>query len=465
MNILLTAIWVVSLTITVAWYFTQIHKGRLLTLQSFIVLQFFFLPILIQYPFATMPENITTIGETGYQLTLRGFDTAFLVTIWGMAWFSLPFLLHANSPTVQRIAAWTADTLATGASTKILLFLLAIGVGSSTIIFHEDPTASFTSGGLRGAAILHHYLNPPLMILVTIIPMIAALSLFRAITSNTLTTRVIMVTVFFIASGVGLLTGTRTTALLGLFMVVSAIIIAKSHARTIRRPWLAMVSLIIPAMVFLVFIFSIASMRNGTSFIASILGVFGDGHNSLYFHMFYGNTFSDLRDFGRIIGGWNGHYLFGKTLLSGALAFMPHIVFPEKMHWTWGAVTSPMAGIYTPNFPGLRPSIFGEWYMNFSLPGVAIEAFALGVVTRSLDVYLKRAAVALKASPPYLSWSHYLFKTLTAIILVEMSINACLSAGAVQIYLFIALLILFKVLQKKGSINPCYKGTVQSCCE
>lgn len=449
MNILTTAIWVVSLTITVAWYFSQIHRGRLLTLQSVIVLQFFFLPILIQYPFATMPENITTIGEAGYQLTLRGFDTAFLVTIWGMAWFSMPFISHVNSPTVQHIADWTADSMATGTSTKILLFLLAIGVGLSTVIFHEDPTASFTSGGLRGAVMLHHYLDPPLLVLVAIIPMVAALSLFRAITSNTLTTRVIMVTVFFIASGVGLLTSTRTTALLGLFIVVSAIIISKSHARTIGRPWLAVVSLIIPAIIFLVFIFSIASIRNGGSFIGSILGVFGDGNNSLYFHMFYGNTFSDLRDFSRVIGGWNGHYLFGKTLLSGVLAFLPHAILPEKESWTWSAVTSPMAGIYIHNFPGLRPSIFGEWYMNFSLPGVAIEAFALGVFTRSLDVYLKRAAMALKTSPSHLQQNQYLFKALTAITLLEMSINACLSDGSVQTYLFIALLMLFKVLQKR----------------
>ncbi len=445
MDMLTTSIWMIALILTIGWYIAQINIGKLITLQSFVVLQFFLLPILIQFPYATLPGNIVTIGEAGYQLTLRGFNAAFLITIWGMIWFSLPFIIRLRIKGVWQIADLTVDTFCTAASLKILLFLLIICLVAVYALFMADPGASFYTGGLRGATIMHHSLNPLLMVVVAFVPIIAALSLYRSVLNKP---RSVYAMIFLIASIVGLLTGTRTTALLGLFMVIVAFIMARSHAGGYRHPWYTLLKLTIPSLLFLIAIFSIAGLRDGKSLAESINDVFGDGINSLYFHIFFGNTFSDLRDFSRILGGWNGKYLYGETLLSGVLSFLPHAILPEKIEWTWGAVTSPMAGIHAPNFPGLRPTIFGEWYLNFGLPGVAFEAFMLGAFVRSLDGYLKHAALAMQSYSSPAQWNSYIFKTLTTIILVELSINFCLSAGAIQVYLIVGLMIALRLLRR-----------------
>lgn len=114
--------------------------------------------------------------------------------------------------------------------------------------------------------------------------------------------------------------------------------------------------------------------------------------------IFYGNSFSDTRDFAVILSFWDGHYFLGKTYLAGVIAFVPRFLSDFRDTWSLGVVTATMAGFKTTEHAGLRIGLFGEAFLNFGLGAVFLLGMFIGAITRYIDLRMKQSAKATPVS-------------------------------------------------------------------
>jgi hypothetical protein len=107
------------------------------------------------------------------------------------------------------------------------------------------------------------------------------------------------------------------------------------------------------------------------------------GTDSFAANIFYGNAFSDLRDFAWILSGFGGAFLLGKTYLAGALGFVPSFLFPLRQQWNIGPTTLVLSGFInsdpTHKHPGLRGTFVTEAYLNFGYIGIIGISILLGL--------------------------------------------------------------------------------------
>jgi oligosaccharide repeat unit polymerase len=134
----------------------------------------------------------------------------------------------------------------------------------------------------------------------------------------------------------------------------------------------------------MVLTFYIGNARAGEFSISGFLA-------SLFFMLFYGNNFSDLRDFAWVYSAWDHIYWGGKTYLAALLAFIPRFASHFRDTWGLGAATASAVGFDPEVHPGLRPGAFGEGFFNFGLLGVIAVGLLLGIVLRRVNTDVKRA--------------------------------------------------------------------------
>lgn len=97
-------------------------------------------------------------------------------------------------------------------------------------------------------------------------------------------------------------------------------------------------------------------------------------------NIFYGNTFSDGRDFAWMLSGFDGVYQMGRTYIAGVFSFLPSDLFPWRREFAIGPYTLELAGIVNESgeHPGLRGGMFFETFFNFSYIGVVILGMLCG---------------------------------------------------------------------------------------
>jgi hypothetical protein len=135
------------------------------------------------------------------------------------------------------------------------------------------------------------------------------------------------------------------------------------------------------------------------------LGSVRAGHYSLtqFFEvlvalLFYGNTFSDLRDFSWVYSHWNHVFWGGKTYLAAIGSFVPRFASEFRDTWGLGVVTATTVGFDPHVHPGLRPGVFGEGYFNFGWIGVTVIGLMLGVIYKRVDLDVKKALITSRPS-------------------------------------------------------------------
>lgn len=109
--------------------------------------------------------------------------------------------------------------------------------------------------------------------------------------------------------------------------------------------------------------------------------------------IFYGNNFSDTRDFAWILAYWNFEYVYGKTYLSGIMSFIPSFLSDFRLEWSLSRYTNTFVGFDSSIHPGLRPGKFGEVFLNFGIAGVALFGFIYGYILSYTNFKLKRIII------------------------------------------------------------------------
>ncbi len=165
--------------------------------------------------------------------------------------------------------------------------------------------------------------------------------------------------------------------------------------------------------------FYLGSLRAGSYSLAGFFGTFVD-------LVFYGNTFSDLRDFAWVYSAWNHVFWGGKTYLAAALSFVPRFASHFRDTWSLGAMTAATAGFDPEVHPGLRPGVFGEGFFNFGLPGAIAIGLMLGIILRRVDSDVKRA---LSCGQPSM------MKAFASTMLVGVATTLAVSAGFSGLYI------------------------------
>jgi oligosaccharide repeat unit polymerase len=174
--------------------------------------------------------------------------------------------------------------------------------------------------------------------------------------------------------------------------------------------------------------------------------------------IFYGNSFSDVRDFAVVLSFWDGKFLWGKTYLAGLMAFVPQTLSSFRAQWSIGVVTATLVGFDPTSHPGLRTGISGEAYLNFGIPGVVAVGLIAGAIIRLVDSETKRALRLLPRS----NLRAYSFWVILALVGVAEN-----SSGASGIYTTMLLLWLSWLFVRvfgdgKGNVPPRQAGTAEA---
>jgi hypothetical protein len=146
---------------------------------------------------------------------------------------------------------------------------------------------------------------------------------------------------------------------------------------------------------------------------------------SLFFLLFYGNNFSDLRDFAWVYSAWDHVFWAGKTYLAAILAFVPRFASQFRDTWGLGVATASTVGFDPQVHPGLRPGVFGEGFFNFGLIGVVAVGLMLGIILRRVDSDVKRAFASPRPS---------MMKAFASTMLLDVAGSFAVSAGFSSLY-------------------------------
>jgi oligosaccharide repeat unit polymerase len=167
-------------------------------------------------------------------------------------------------------------------------------------------------------------------------------------------------------------------------------------------------------------------VRSGSYSVAQFL-------STVLFLIFYGNNFSDLRDFAWVYAKWDHVLWMGKTYLAGITSFVPRFASKFRDTWGLGVATDLTTGLDPQTHPGLRPGTFGEGYLNFGLLGIILVGLTMGVILRRVDIDTKRA---LSGPRPSMSTAYASTMMLSIVGAVAVSVNINSIYILMAIYLF-----------------------------
>lgn len=414
---LVTSLWFASLVLVLGWLIHQLLRRKLVSYLSSIVFFAFFLPIILQYPFVFSPINGLTIGPANYASYLAHVDAAFLITMAGFVMLVAGFLLCGSRGSEFGLMSWVASSLRAWTQSVFLqlssIFILVL----FGLLFALGLVGA---GGARNIAQSVPALRPLYNIAHILLPLTIALDLYVGIQRR----RRGMLILALVNVGLAALTGARTVALGGLLLFAMAALV---HASLLRRLSVGRVLKIIPAgIAVLVAAVYLGDVREGQYNLLRTIATLG-------IKLFYGNNFSDLRDFAWVRSYWDGSYFLGKTQVAGLMAFIPSAISSFRAEWNWGVVTTTIAGLDPLVNPGLRAGVFGEMYFNFGLPGVLLSGLIYGYVIRRAHNATLHAVQVLPQDPARL-------QVLAGLVTLNLVGGLLNTAGFFGFYITVAVL-------------------------
>jgi oligosaccharide repeat unit polymerase len=203
----------------------------------------------------------------------------------------------------------------------------------------------------------------------------------------------------FIMLIVGLLAGTRGAILWPIVAGVAIwVIVVRSNLLLLAGVFMAPVLLFVAVY--------LGQLRSGETSI-------NNAADAAMYNLKYGNEFSDVRDLGWILSGWDGDYRLGRTYAAASLSFVPSEYVPWRRYngMVW-QMTGPL-GLLDTGHAGLRPGVFGEAYLNFGFVGTILMGVFMGYIVTCLDLNLLFVGNNFGNRLSYMCAAHFLFTLLS----------------------------------------------------
>lgn len=370
-----------------SYYYFCLKKGFKIDVWHFAMF-FFGIPFFLVYPFAASDYNDAAVGEHRMLTVSLFVDDAFWVGMLGFAamyggffFYNICSAQFRNVDFMRGLAEWLSRPVEHVLSNRqainvaatvvaileILVLVLMIGMYGMSFNMRMyalgDPSIRPIFNAVYGSAMSY--------ILTWL-----TLSWFRWRRKSSL--------VFLLLVAIpGFFAGNRAPLLLP---ILEAMILYWVSQRMKLRIW----KVFFWGMVAVVLMLGIEQMRSSESAVTEIET--GDVVVDTFQNIVYGNTFSDLRDFGWLLSGWDGKYLYGNTYFAGMMSFVPRSLSEFRDQWGWAMFANRIAGLPENEHGGLRPGLFGEMFFNFGYPGVVVLGIIAGYMLRMYDVRTKEIA-------------------------------------------------------------------------
>ena len=337
------------------------------------------LPIMLMLPFARSELNVIVVGNDMSGI-VEALPSVFLISLFGyMAALAGGALWRFQSGLGLRKAAIGILDLVPKcsrmlmSSRNVLIFQSALCLSLQCAILAFYFSQSGFGFRLRDYTFANPGLRPVALFISNYSVIIASHSLARYIDTKE---RVLLMCTLLQTLGL-VFFGTRGN-ILGVFLTVLICYLIR------RRSSISLFRIAGLVLVVTATGFYLGNVRAGEYSLVSFF-------RSLAVLIFYGNNFSDLRDFAWVYSKWDHIPWSGKTYLAAILSFIPRFASTFRDTWGLGVATSSTAGLDPQVHPGLRPGIFGEGFFNFGIPGVIAVGLMFGIVLRRVDIDVKLA--------------------------------------------------------------------------
>ena len=394
----------------------------------------FFPSLFFLYPFnGSIYNNISTLGR---QLQILPYiDLAFFISLLGYlsVWIgrflfdltrgNFPFMIffHFTKPISQIVEI---NIKSRRAYLFVVLAAMILGFGILIIQFKEG---CFFNG--RGWFLKEPFLRPLFNLTISIFP---AAFVFLALRYVQFKERKCL-TFILILSLFTLFFGVRSLGLNGILFLLTQRIYYHEGRYSL---------------------FKLTGICFGLFFIAVVLGYLREDQFSIsmavtnfFTKLFYGNNFSDTRDFAWILSCWDEEYLYGKSYIAALISFIPRVFSSIREEWSLSMHTNALTGFDSDVMPGLRPGMFGEAFFNFSYPGVILFGLLFGFTIRYCDLKIKEHVMKSKD----------IIKGYSCLIVFIFLCHLSISAGMWSFYAFL-FLNFFLVIMRGKKIKTLYSA-------
>lgn len=347
------------------YYVSSFFRWGVLTFSSYFWIRYNVLPILVMPPFASSERNMDAVGDAIYVIR-QYINEAFYLSVLGVIFIIVGMFLATFTSGKSGLFTFIEKGYSfwqtrTGVWLSIIvIFFATLGLFALGVRPFQGREFSFENTSLRPAINLYSVILPT----ITLSLLVYGFGHSR----------------FFVAMGVlcsslGLMIGTRGASIETLFAFVVCLII------TYRYKNLAVFAMSCGG--FIVFAIVIGILRSTADG-----GAAPDIFQVLTYQIFYANNFSDFRDYAWILGGFDGRFYHGMTYLAGYMALVPSFISEFRNDYRTGVITTTLAGLNPESHAGLRPTLFGEAYLNFGIPGVIIAATLFGFYFGKLQMWV-----------------------------------------------------------------------------
>ena len=368
------------------WFMMYKRTGVNLDFWIYNMLLIFVIPFVIMYPFASSYFNVLAVGTNPLETINNSMDRAYLITLLGFVTMLIGKVCYDKfgmnklvkllfyTPFKQTIGLYfkrvvLSSNVSHGLALVYILILILFVTFTVSSGFASNPRAFFMA---------NPQFRPFYNLITSLFGIVTGLLTTRIIQDNKLVDKILLLPIIMF----GFFLGVRAPIIFqGLSFGVMFIIYR-------RKGYVPVYKMVLAAIATLFVIVILVVVRNAG-------GESVDTRNAtaiFVYEIFYGNTFSDLRDFSWVIGNWNEVHLWGMSYISAFLSFIPSTLLPFREKWGIGKITVNMLGFDTTIHPGLRPGFFGEMYLNFDIFGVIIYAFVWAQVIQNVNVTVKENA-------------------------------------------------------------------------
>jgi oligosaccharide repeat unit polymerase len=367
-----------------AWRIESKKTGWKIDFWFVTIFMTFFLNLLLAYPFMASPINNISIGQNN-EIVYQYVDLAFYISIAGYISLWIGRLIFDISSKYNPLYVLLAlarpfekviESNINSSYGNLMIFGSFLLANSVIIVFQVASGNIFDS---RNYFLQNPQIRPLYNLVVSIYPFTSTFIAARIVQKNLLVDKILLVLGVVLSATLG-----SRYVILTVFINLISLYAYKRYkeikALTLLKIFVFGLFLILVAL----YISDVRELQFNPLITFSKVGL----------SIFYGNTYSDIRDFAWILSKWDFNYLNGISYLSALFSFIPSTLSPLRGESSISSYTNNVVGFDSSLHSGLRPGMFGEAFMNFGILGPLLLGIIVGFCLRYSDKAIKKAVIS-----------------------------------------------------------------------